>query len=165
MIEVVKPVIDYRVRELCQRPYYGHPKGCPNYGRKKGCPPSAAYYDVIYDLNQPVYAVINKFDLHSHVKTMKERHPEWTDRQLRNCLYWQPKARKTLKNFIGDFMSLRHPFDSYGVEECPEAMGVDLIKTMRQLRIQLIFPVRDTAYQIALIGTRKDGRTTPLHLF
>jgi hypothetical protein len=27
----VNPVIDYSVRGLCVKPYYNHPKGCPNF--------------------------------------------------------------------------------------------------------------------------------------
>ena len=59
----VNPVIDYSVRKLCIKPYYNHPKGCPNFNKKEGCPPTAQYFDKTYDLNQPVYAVYNVFDL------------------------------------------------------------------------------------------------------
>jgi len=39
--KLIKPVIDMKVRDLCQKPYHGHPKGCPNYNHKKGCPPNS----------------------------------------------------------------------------------------------------------------------------
>lgn len=34
-------VCDPAIRGLCLRPYYQHPKGCPNYGKKGDCPPRA----------------------------------------------------------------------------------------------------------------------------
>ncbi len=57
--QVIKPVIDYAVRDLCQRPYPGHKKGCPNYGKKMGCPPHASRFENLIDLNHSIYAIFN----------------------------------------------------------------------------------------------------------
>jgi predicted metal-binding protein len=145
----VAPVIDYSVRSLCAKPYYNHKRGCPNYGKKKGCPPEAPLFDKVYDLSKPIYALINVFDLGSHVKRMKELHPEWSQRQLECCLYWQPKARKQLLGHIKSFMK---EHKEYQVETCPEAMGVDISKTLENAGIILEWPPKKWVCQVALAG-------------
>ena len=87
---------------LCALPYPGHPKGCPNLGKKCGCPP---YASMIFDhIQLPYYAIVNEFNLESHVDSLRIRHPTWSERQLECCLYWQPKARKQLNKLIKDFL-------------------------------------------------------------
>lgn len=151
----VSPVIDYNVRSLCIRPYPGHPKGCPNYGKKEGCPPNAPLFDKRYDLSRPAYAIINKFDFAKHVNRMKERHPEWSKRQLECCLYWQPRARKQLLQQIKYFL-IYHP--GYAVTTCPEAMGVDVTASMRNIGIELEWPPETVTYQVALAGVLRNER-------
>lgn len=154
MIIQVIPVIDHSVRALCAKPYPGHAKGCPNFNKKKGCPPGAAKYDETYDLNQPVYAIINKFDFKSHTERMRQLHPEWSERQVRCCLYWQPGARKQLLTEIKRFWSdLTHR--KYSIETCPEAMGINVTKTLANAGIELEWPPETVAYQVALAGIKK----------
>lgn len=150
----VIPVIDYSVRGLCVKPYPGHKKGCPNFNKKNGCPPGAAKFDEVYDLSKPVYAIINKFDFASHVSRMKELHPEWSQRQLECCLYWQPKARNQLLQHIKYFLQ-NHP--GYKVEPCPEAMGVDVTETLKNSGVILEWPPKIMCCQVALAGTIKKG--------
>lgn len=145
----VIPVIDYSVRDLCIRPYPGHPKGCPNYSKKDGCPPSAKLFDSVYDLSQPVFAILNNFDLTAHVTRMMERHPTWSQRQLECCLYWQPKARKQLREHIKYFLS-NH--SGYKVETCPEAMGINITQTLKNSGIVLEWPPKKVSCQVALAG-------------
>jgi predicted metal-binding protein len=145
----VIPVIDYSVRGLCMKPYLGHKKGCPNYGKKNGCPPGAKCFDEVYDLSQPVYAIINKFDFARHVSRMYELHPEWSQRQLECCLYWQPKARNQLLQHIKYFLK-NHP--GYRIEACPEAMGVDVTNTLARAGVLLEWPPKQWACQVALAG-------------
>jgi hypothetical protein len=148
----VIPTIDYTVRGLCTRPYPGHKKGCPNYGIKNGCPPKADYFDKVYDLSKPVFAIINKFDFAGHVNRMIELHPEWSRRQLECCLYWQPKARKQLLQHIKYFL---HNHPEYHVEACPEAMGVNVTETMKRAGIVLEWPPQVMSCQVALAGVKK----------
>ncbi len=148
----VIPVIDYRVRRLCLKPYPGHKKGCPNYDKKDGCPPKAKPFGAVYDLSQPIYAIVNKFDFASHVNRMKELHPEWSQRQLECCLYWQPKARNQLLQHIKYFLS-NHP--RYKVETCPEAMGVNVTETLKNSGIILEWPPKIMSIQVALAGIPK----------
>lgn len=145
----VMPVIDYSVRNLCIYPYPGHKKGCPNFNKKNGCPPGAKLFDTVYDLSQPIFAIIHKFDLAGHVARMKGLHPEWSQRQLECCLYWQPRARKQLLQHIKYFLS-DHP--GYKVEACPEAMGVNITGTLKNSGLILEWPPKEWAYQVALAG-------------
>ena len=85
----VNPVIDYTVRALCVEPYEAHPKGCPNVGKCDRCPPEAPLFDRFFDTSKPIYAIVNEFDLGSHVERLRVKHPDWSERQLRCVLYWQ----------------------------------------------------------------------------
>ncbi len=98
--EKVKPVVDENVRALCVKPYPLHKNGCPNFNKKDGCPPSAELIQNVIDLEQDVYIIYNKYNFKDHVNKMKVKHPDWSKRQLRCCLYWQGSARKNLKQKI-----------------------------------------------------------------
>lgn len=171
MIIQVNPVIDQSVRRLCCKPYQGHRNGCPNFNHKEGCPPGAPIFDKVFDLSKPVYAIYNKFDLKSHVEKMRAAHICWTNAQLTCCLYWQNTARKQLTRELVRFI-LEHP-DYYiavahykGLEKdfkCfdriipspPEAMGVNVTETMKNVSIFLEWPPETVTYQVALAGIRK----------
>lgn len=149
MIIEVKPTVDYRVRTLCAMPYRGHSRGCPNLNRRRTCPPDAGLFDVAFDLSQPVYAVVVAFSLEQHVETMRERHPSWSERQLRCCLYWQGSVRKALRAEAKRFLT-EHPY--YRLTMCPEAMGVNVTDTMRNAGIILEWPPERIVLQIAMAG-------------
>lgn len=71
IIVQVNPVIDYSVRGLCVKPYYNHPKGCPNFNKKKGCPPNAELFDKVYDLTKPASEDRGRFLLSYLIKKDK----------------------------------------------------------------------------------------------
>lgn len=152
----VFPVIKPSVRELCQRPYQDHPRGCPNYGKRRSCPPATPLLGEALDLEEPVYAVYNAFDLAGHVARMRERHPGWSLRQARCCLYWQGTARKQLRLKVEAF---RRQVERGGLPwrlvNAPEAYGVDVTATMASIGIHLEWPPETVAYQVALIGAPK----------
>lgn len=150
----VKPVIIRPVYRLCVRPYPNHKKGCPNYGRKKGCPPGVPMFDSFYDLSKPIYAIYNAFDFKGHVDHVRERHPDWSERQLKCCLYWQGSARKRLNERIEIFKRLVHN-RRYIVNTVPEAMGVQVTETMKRIGIELEWPPVNVAYQVAMAGMVK----------
>lgn len=145
----VRPVIDYSVRQLCVRPYPLHKKGCPNFRKKAGCPPECPKFGEVFDLSCKFFAIYNVFDFGRHVAVMKNKHPLWSERQLANCLYWQPKARKQLKQEIKIFLE---DYPGYKVEMVPEAMGINVTATMKAVGIELEWPPRRTAHQVALAG-------------
>lgn len=144
------PVINTSVRVLCTRPYPGHPHGCPNFNRRDTCPPKAPLLEELLDLDQPVYAVWNCFNLRQHAARMQHLHPQWSDRQVYCCLYWQPTARKLLR---GQLQVLLRKHKYLLVVPCPEGAGVDVTATMASRKIHLQWPPRTFAYQVALAGT------------
>lgn len=146
--EVKELVIDYRAREWCKLPYPNHPKGCPNYGRKDTCPPTVALIYDVFDLDNYLWLVVHEFDLASHVRRMLTLHPNWSGRQARCVLYWQPRVNKILREDTQTYSTLANA--SYTL--CPEAMGVDVIKTANKCGIPVQARPTDTVYKIALIG-------------
>ncbi len=146
----VKPVIDNSVRGLCTKPYPNHKKGCPNFKKRSTCPPDVRYLYQIIDKTKPVYVIFNIFDFGAHVAKMRARHPEWSDRQLANCLYWQGTARKQLKDKVKEFLK-----DKRGLLPiyCPEACGVNVTATMANIGEHLEWPPVTKTYQVAILGT------------
>jgi len=144
-------IIDPKFQDLCKKAYYNHPKGCPNYGRKKECPPKQKMFFDVFD--SIFYLIFIEFDLGTHVKRMQSLHPEWTDRQLRCCLYWQGTARKMLKEEIIRFKKL---FPNHHVTDCPEAMGVNVTDLMKDnADIDLEWPPVACVRKVAIGGLIK----------
>lgn len=160
-IHYVKPVINESVRGLCFKPYHNHPKGCPNFGKRNICPPKALLISEFFDLTKKVLAVCIHFNLGQHVEKMRAKHPNWSQRQLECCLYWQGTARKKLKKEIAYNMTRAPLFDGHelAVTDCPEAMGVDVTATMKDAGIILEWPPKKIVRKIAFIGTKAKGET------
>jgi len=142
----------YSIREFCTHPYPNHPKGCPNFNKCDRCPPKFPYITDVLDVTKPVYFVYVTFDLRKHASEMKQKHPDWTDRQCKCVLYWQSRVRKNLKESIPFFM---RKYDCNFVTMTPEGMGVNVYKSMRSsgIRLQRIKDLTK-AYCIALIGIK-----------
>ncbi len=140
-------------RSLCTKPYHNHPNGCPNYGKKAGCPPNIEMFNEIYDMNKDIYAIITFFNIKSHLEKMRKLHPNWTHNQLINSRYWQGTDKKNHKQFIAKFNIL---YPEYIVTTWPEALGVNLIETLKQINIDLKFPIEDISYRISLAGIIPD---------
>ena len=149
---IVVPVVEPSVRGLCCKAYPLHPKGCPNFNKKQGCPPQALLIGELLDPSAPVWAVWNVFDFAVHVAKMREAHPDWSERQLACCLYWQPKARAALRNEIRVFLDSH---SGLGVVACPEACGVNMTATMQGIGVALEWPPVTKALQIVLAGSRR----------
>ena len=142
--------IDPTFQKLCWQPYYNHPRGCPNYGKKRGCPPHQKMFFDVFD--RDFYLIFTEFDLGTHVKKMKKKHPNWTDRQLYCCLYWPGTARKNLK---AEIQRARKMLPHHRITACPEAMGVNVTDLMEDnAGIDLEWPPKITTYQVALAGLR-----------
>lgn len=141
---------------MCIRGYPNHKRGCPNYNKKKDCPPNAQLFDSVFNISKPIYAIYNVFNFKRHVERMRDKHPDWSKRQLECCLYWQPTARKELKKKIGLFQGAMLGITSreHIVTDKPEAMGVNVTGTMRKVGIELEWPPVNIALQIAFGGER-----------
>ena len=131
--------------KLCRLPYPGHPKGCPNAGKRVSCPPEAPM------LSPGRYLLVAvQFDLAAWAARMKEKHPAWSDRQARCCLYWQGQVRRELREYvwhIGPYRSADSP-----VEYIPEAGGANIDLMMKTLGHPLQWrPPIDFVWKVALI--------------
>lgn len=146
-IKKAPPVIDEGVRFLCLRPYPNHPKGCPNFNKKDTCPPKIKLWQEICDTRLATWIYYTRFDLKSHVERMKSKHPDWSDRQLNCCLYWQNSARKPLKEYIKE-----NRIPGQLITMCPEAMGINVTATMKNIGIILEWPPVNWTYQVAMAG-------------
>ena len=149
IIRRVEVVVDHSVRGLCTRKYPGHPKGCPNFGKKGCCPPRAPMIERVINLAEPVWLLAIPFDLGTHVQRMGERHPEWTERQKANLLYWQAAVRKKLFESV---TYIPRGFIDTVVVRIPEACGVDMTATCANAGITLEWPPRRTVWKAGLLG-------------
>jgi len=153
--KISKIYFEKRFMDMCGLPYPGHPKGCPNFNKnKKGCPYTTPLINEIVDITKPIYLVGIDFDLEAYEKKMKKKHPNWTNRQCRNVLYWQSKHKKELKKLLLNFIK---PFDkNLFTTMKPEAYGVNMCATVRQIGIKLDwhYPLKHV-WRIALIGELK----------
>jgi len=150
--QVVKPILlIQKSGDLCTRPYPLHPKGCPNWGIRPTCPPVAPALSDI--LTEPIYAIWNIFPFREHVEKMRKFHPLWSDRQVRCCLYWQGTARKELRLKVARFLEN----NSMQVVWVPEACGVNVTATMREIGERLEWPPENIAYQVVLAACPPSG--------
>lgn len=155
-IEILSLVSSDKTGQWCQIPYPNHPKGCPNYGKRDHCPPLAIKLTNILDLSRPLYLVHSEFDLLRHVEKMKARHPHWTDRQLKNVLYWQGTSRKQLKERV---KIAQYVTSCNIVSYCPEGQGINVYATCAKsgLKLEKIRYLK-TCRHIALLGFRHNHR-------
>jgi hypothetical protein len=156
---IVTPVIDMSMRSLCIYPYYKHPKGCPNYGKKEICPPKIGYFQDVFDDKYDIWALWAEFDLATHVKQMRMKHPTWSYRQLSCCLYWQGTVRAFLKQKADEWVeqhAAKHPkvrdIQGFTYTTCPEGMGVNVTATMRNIGVVLEWPPKKIVRKIYLVG-------------
>jgi len=126
IVPVQRLIISKKTGQWCKLPYPNHPKGCPNYGKKANCPPQAPWIYDYFNTLRPMYLVHSEFDLAAHVELMKQRHPDWSDRQCRCVLYWQSKSRKQMKERVFCAVNL---LKTNRITACPEAMGLNVFAT------------------------------------
>ncbi len=149
IIEVTnKLIIDYRARDWCKLPYPLHPNGCPNFNHKSTCPPQICRIEDWTDLHKQMWFVVVPFDIQSHVNRMLSLYPHWSDRQARCVLYWQPKINKQLESETKLFCA----FKSVKSTTCPEAMGVNVIKTAKGLGLPISPRPKEIVYKISLVA-------------
>ena len=155
-------VFDERVRNWCKFPYPDHPKGCPNYGAIDRCPPQAPMVFDFIDMNMPIFFAVITFDLKTHMERMIDIHPDWSGKQARCILYWQNGVRKQLGQACNTFISNKLLI----YDLCPEAMGVNVFRTLHRIGIPIKKNPTETVYKVAIIGspTNITRRQTQLNL-
>lgn len=148
-------VLERRARDWCKLPYPDHPRGCPNYGKRDSCPPASPLFENVVE--EPYVLVGVRFDLEGWSGRMKERHPDWSKRQARNCLYWQGKVRKRLREVCEkEKGKVPNPIILY----TPEGTGVNVFETCRKAGLKLEKNPQKIVWKIAIIGRGKEQRKT-----
>jgi hypothetical protein len=150
---------------LCAKPYDGHPKGCPNFGKRHTCPPQAKPFDLRYPGRW--FVIWTEFDLGAHTKRMRSKHPEWSERQVYCCYYWQGTARKQLREQcaeftrigLGEFQGGRGDY----IEYVPEAHGIDVTNTMKSIGIEMQWPPKTKTVHVA-VAFAEDNYISPIPL-
>jgi len=158
----VEPIYKPAVRALCCKRYAGHPYGCPNFGKRPDCPPDAPLLPEFFDTTHPFWALWVDFDLEQWVATMQAGHPGWSYGQCANLRYWQPKARKFLRehaekwaaNYSARWKDLTCE-QGFELASNPEAMGIDVTSTMKRIGVHLEWPPKKIVRKIYLLGARK----------
>ncbi len=147
-----KLFVDYKAREWCKLPYPDHPQGCPNFNVRENCPPKVQLIENYMDFSKPHYFAIVTFNLQNHIQNMLALHPKWSDRQSRCCLYWQNGVRNQLEDLCRLF-KFEHPEVQYTL--CPEAMGVNVIRTLKSNGIHVEVKPKISVRKVALISYAK----------
>lgn len=148
-----------RVRNWCSLPYPGHRKGCPNYRNATHCPDQIPFITNVLDISKPMFIVHSEFDLAAHAARMKEKHPNWSERQCRNLLYWQGTSRKQLRDRVIKALCDWENEETTAINfitYCPEGMGVNVYSTARHAGL-ILEPIKTlkTCRHVALLGCRK----------
>lgn len=153
---IVKPVYRPSVRDLCTKRYHNHPKGCPNFNKRADCPPNVKLLPEIFDTTRTFWALWAEFDLAAQVERMRAKLPLWTYPQLSCCLYWQGSVRKFLRDNTRKWIA-NYAKTHKGViyTEGPEAIGVDVTATMKQIGVTLEWPPKQIVRKIILLGVKK----------
>jgi len=124
-------------KNWCTKPFGKNLKGCPDCYKEKGCPPNSLNFKDLYDLND-VYVIYSKFDLTEYPRPG-------------NITSWLNDARLSLNEAEKQFKDL---YPDYIIETKPEAMGIDMTKTMESVGIILEWPPHTAAYFIRLAGKK-----------
>ena len=146
--------LDKRSREWCLLPYPNHPYGCPNYGMRDTCPPAAPLVQEFIDIQRSLWLVVVAYDIGKQAERMLQQHPDWSQRQARNLLYWQGGVNADLDIQARVFVQ-EHPGTIYTL--CPEAMGVNMIATAQRAGIPVKVRPDPWVYKMALVGYPTNG--------
>ena len=148
----VEAICDPAMIAHCRDPYHDHPKGCPKWGSTKdGCPPHVRYFPQVY--SPEVYIATVKFNFADYLNLRRRKHPNWTERALRNLRHWQDHVRSELRHFLFDYLSV-HPEIDGEIVFNPEAMGVNLFETCAQADIILEKTPTYFVHKVVLIAKR-----------
>jgi hypothetical protein len=149
IIPLNRIIYDKRSRDgtWCCSPYYNHPQGCPNFPK---CPNKNVDFKLIEHMYTKWSAVIETFDLSFHASYMKKKHPDWSDRQCRNPLYWQGGVRKRLYNKALQFV--KDLDGNYTILTIPEANGINVFETMSWANLMLNPNKPDMVIKVMIIG-------------
>lgn len=148
---IVKPIVDLRtIGPLCIYPYGGHKVGC-----KYGCIKKFRWWDVC-DQREPVWALYFSMNLEPLYKKLRDKWPEWTDRQVKNNRYWVGTKKKLLRQLEYEFLET-HPGPwarvlNRGPEKINYSYGIHYNKTLAQIGVQLQWPPEPHPITVQFLG-------------
>lgn len=152
-------VFSDKVREYCILPYPRHPKGCPNFGKNPFCPPKSMERRDIIQKYSEFYLVIAVFDMKKYLELMRARHPDWSDIQLRNVLYWQNSVKNKLKSKILDsgiqFNEVFGSGSGFMQSQSMESAGINVFATLQRNKIGFDLKARERVTLVALLCKHK----------
>ena len=119
--------------KMCLKPYYRHPKGCPNFHIKKGCPPEVLNISQQYD-TEHLNMILLRFPFEQYISAKSQIHPQWPLRQLANPRHWQGHLRSTLYRY---WDTIKDEYPSSTLITGPEAMGINVQNTLECMDIHM----------------------------
>lgn len=137
----------------CRAPYPNHPNGCPNWGIKKGCPPNVPCF--LKEFNQKVLVCAVGIDFAHYLQIRRDIHPNWTERALRNPRHWQGHLRMLLRKDLLALKDEERNNKNKIVITNPEAMGINIFETCKQVGLILERTPLEKMYQVAFLATKK----------
>jgi len=146
-------------------PYY-EKKFCKNYPRCKFSSAHKYQFENVFDLDEPMYLVFKNFDLKNHAMKMKKAHPNWTERQCKNLLYWQRTIDNIVHKRAKRFIKIKN-LNRYMT--VGEGFGLNIYATCRNagLKLEHIRRGLNTVRKLALLAKPKScikKRTYVKHL-
>jgi hypothetical protein len=125
-------------------------------------------FDETFDRKAVGWCVWEEFDLAAHAARMKEAHPDWTDYQCRNVLYWQGAVKKKRNERVHEWFRRKGLWGQYaGITEgfCINVyatlrhagLPLDPIKNIQQMK-KLCFIVKYKEDGPAIAEQKKVGR-------
>lgn len=159
-IILCKDLVMTNTKRFCFMKYPGHPHGCPcAHGRCWGDGKAQIPLTESIDVSRPIYIVFNEFNLEEHARSMKLKHPHWSDRQCRNLLYWQNTSIAGLKIRIKEAKKVIHPVPE--IQSTGEGYGVNVYATCLRsgLKLDRIKDMKICRH-LAIMGYRKKHAKT-----
>jgi len=152
-------VVDLGIKGWCRFPYKptGKYRGCPNsLGPGKSC-----REPMLDDIAQPPFCfVIAIGEFKKYRDDMKKLHKSWSERQLRNPLYWQGQIRKVLKDYTKQLINDKERlFDEKYLDytTVPEGFGVNVMETLWRLKYDIPKRPDEEVWKVNLIYRRKQN--------
>lgn len=139
-------IINKNTLKWCHLPYPNHPLGCMNILL---CMDSKPIWEIA---DAPFIFVGAKCDFKSYIKEMKELHPNWSERQLKNCLYWQ---RNIDNRLLIETRKIMWDKKLFFLTQRPEAHRIDVLSTMKNLGYDIERNPENIVWKINLIGAGK----------
>jgi predicted metal-binding protein len=152
-----------KTRKWCRLPYPGHRSGCPNVGKSDTCPLACGYREEVmekYNIFTLVYAT---FDFKTYKKMRKKQHPEWSEKQVKNVLYWQGSVKKLLKEYIkknhdGMYDELFGAGSGFWGKPSMEAAGIYVLGTLKKNDIPFEVKPENVTVMVSLLMSVKKKR-------